>query len=273
MRGRLPRLRATTAGLPRARTSAHGCRAASRAPGSSASSGASRRSASPRAGSRTGRPRPGGPCPRGSARRHRATDRRGDEPRQPPEPRTQLAARRLADQGAALVGVRAREEPVERHVRVAVVRIAVREGELRGLGHDVHELRLAQRGDVEAFEQAQLLEPGRALPPRRRLAHRQPAVVDGRGRLERRAPARQVVPGEEAFVLAREPVDLLGDEALVVDAPRALDRPVGLVRAGGATSRRAAGCGRSSRAAAPAGRGRPTPATRAAAARRARSSP
>ena len=61
--------RATTAGPPRARTSARACRAASRATGSRASSGASRRTASRRRGCRTGRRRRGARCRRASAPR------------------------------------------------------------------------------------------------------------------------------------------------------------------------------------------------------------
>ena len=90
----------------------------------------------------------------------------------------------------------------------------------------MHELGIAQRAHVEALEQAELLQRGRALPPRPCLADREPAVVDGRGRLEGRTPAREVVARQQASLLAGEAIDLFRDEPLVVDLPRAFDLPL-----------------------------------------------
>ena len=216
--------RATTAIPPRARTSARACRAASRAPGSSASSAASRRSASPRACSRTGRRRRRGRCRRASARRLRPAHRRpSTSAGSRPSPGRSSPLASLADQLPPLGGVLPGEQPVERNVGVAVARVAVGERELRRLREDVHELGLAERGDVDPLEHHELLQPRRPLPPRRRLAHRQPAVVDGRRRLERRPPPGEIVARQQPAAFAREAVDLLRHEALVVDAPRALD--------------------------------------------------
>ena len=78
-------------------------------------------------------------------------------------------------------------------------------------------------GEVEALEQRELLQADRPLAPRAGLADREPAVVERDRRLERRAPAAQVVAGQEPAALAREAVDLLCDEALVEHAARALD--------------------------------------------------
>src|SRR5262249_35932028 len=73
------------------------------------------------------------------------------------------------------------------------------------------------------LQQRELLQPHRSLSPGAGLAHRQPSVVERRGLLERRAPLAEIVTVEQAAVLAREAVDLLGDEALVEDDTRAFD--------------------------------------------------
>ena len=78
-------------------------------------------------------------------------------------------------------------------------------------------------GEVEAVEQRELLQAHRPRRPRQRLADGEAAVLELRDRLERRPPAGQVVAGEEAALGRDEAVDLLGDEALVVRAPRLLD--------------------------------------------------
>src|SRR3954469_1633234 len=141
-----------------------------------------------------------------------------------PKPGPELGARVLADQRTALIGVLPREQHLERNIAaVAVTRVAVCERELRRLRRDVHELGLAERGDVEAFEQAQLLQRGRPLSPRPRLAHREAAIVDRRRRLETRAPRGEVVARQQPTLLAREAIDLLRDEARVVDISCALD--------------------------------------------------
>ena len=127
---------------PRARTSARACRAASRAPGSPASSAASRRSASRRRGCRSGRRRRGARCRRGvgsaSARRRRPSPPAATSSRQPRRRRAAARPTPVADERAALVVVRAREQPLERDVvtAVAVERLAVGERELRALDDD-----------------------------------------------------------------------------------------------------------------------------------------
>ena len=255
-RERRPRPRsragATTAVPPRARTSAPACRAASRERGSSASSAASPRSASRRRGCRSGRRRRGGRCRPGSARPRRA--RRATtsgEVRQVPEARPKLAARVLADELAPLVRVLAREQALERHVGVAVQRVAVRERELGALRRDVHELGLAQPGDVEAREQRELLQAGGPLAPGSGLADGQAAVVDRRGRLERRLPrgrgrrrsaARRWRRSSGRSRRRRSPRRRRGGRGRA--RPRGSRRAPR--RAAGARWRRAAGCGTSS---------------------------
>ena len=72
-------------------------------------------------------PRVGSPAP-GVRRRRR---------RQPPHSRLVVVGRVVRDEGAALVVVVLREQRLEWHLGVAVERVAVGEGELRALGHDV----------------------------------------------------------------------------------------------------------------------------------------
>ena len=111
------RARATTAGPPRARTSARATRAASRARGSSASSAASRRSASPRSRfpNRSATSRCTVSPARGLSRAGTclaAADECGRRPR--PGRSSPLASSPI--ERAALVGVLPREQPVERDV-------------------------------------------------------------------------------------------------------------------------------------------------------------
>ena len=205
-------------------------------------------------------PRVGSPAPGVDRGARRRCGRR-------PDARAGSSARRvLADERAPLVVVRLREQRLERHLAVAVERLAVGEGELRALGDDVDELGRRELGEVEAVEQRELLQAHRPGRPRQRLADGQPAVLERGDRLERRPPARHVVAGEQAALGGDEAVDLLGDEALVVRAraparspPRASRRATRRGCAG--RSRRAPGCGRARRPRAPAGRARPSRAT------------
>ena len=134
-----------------------------------------------------------------------------------------LLGRVLADERAPLVVVGLREQRLQRHLAVAVERIPVGERELGALGDDVDELGRRELGEIEAVEERELLQPHRPGRPRQRLADRQPAVLELGDRLERRAPARHVLAGEEPAFGGGEPVDLLGDEALVVRAAGLLD--------------------------------------------------
>src|SRR5471032_2889535 len=77
---------------------------------------------------------------------------------QPAHARPKLAARIFADQLATLVRVRAREQAIERNLRVSVYRVTIRERKLGALGGDVDELGLAQHRHVEALEQGELLQ-------------------------------------------------------------------------------------------------------------------
>src|SRR5207237_8785037 len=116
------------------------------------------------------------------------------------------------------------EQAVERDaVDVAVEGLAVGVRELRALGDDVHALGRRQRGEIEAMEQRELLEEDRPLAPGAGLAHGPAAVLVPHRRLERGAPAREVVSGEEPAAGCAEAVDRLRDEAAVEDVARALD--------------------------------------------------
>ena len=138
--------------------------------------------------------------------------------------RLDLRGRLVPDEGAALLRVPGREQRVERDLLgVAVEGVAVGERKLRALGHDVDELGLGQLGEVVPLEQRELLERRRPCPPRACLADREPAVVEHDRRLERRLPRGEVVAREQAAFGLAEARDLLGDEALVVRLPRALD--------------------------------------------------
>jgi hypothetical protein len=146
----------------------------------------------------------------------------------------QVERGRLADQPATLVCVVRREQPLERdvdEVRIAVEGLAVGERELGAFDGHVDELRRRERRQIEAGEQRELLQHGWPLTPRPRLADGRAAVVDGHRRLERRAPGREVVAGEQAAVRRTEAVDRLRDEASVEELSRALD--LGLARAAG----------------------------------------
>ena len=87
----------------------------------------------------------------------------------------------------------------------------------------MHQLAFLEAPDVVSLEQTELLQCDRALTPRPRLADGDAAVVDRHGRFERCPPAGEVITREEATLLTREAVDLVGDEALVEDASRAVE--------------------------------------------------
>ena len=90
----------------------------------------------------------------------------------------------------------------------------------------MHELRLRGRAEVEAFEQRQLLQEHRALPPRAGLEHRVAAVVERKRLLKRRGPAGRVVTGQEPVLRPHETVDRSRDEARVPRVPGARDLPL-----------------------------------------------
>src|SRR5262249_33741230 len=131
--------------------------------------------------------------------------------------------RRLAHELAALRVVLVREEDVHGNIDVSVERVAVGERELRALGDDVHELGLGEFRDVEALEERELLETDGARTPGTRLADREPAVLVGADRLDRRLPLREVLACEQAALGRTEAVDLVGDEPLVEEPASTLD--------------------------------------------------
>ena len=115
--------------------------------------------------------------------------------------RTELGRRFVFHQPPPLFRVLPREQVRQRHVgesRIAVPGLAVGEGELRALRHCVHVLgaRMAERRELEALEQAQLLQEDGRLAPRTCLQHCQPGVVDGEGRLVGRPPVAQIPFGQ-----------------------------------------------------------------------------
>src|SRR3954451_10845750 len=73
------------------------------------------------------------------------------------EPGTELAPGFGADEVAALLRVRAREQFAQRHGRgVPVPGLAVREGELRALENRVHVLDAEECTEIEALDQREL---------------------------------------------------------------------------------------------------------------------
>ena len=119
--------------------------------------------------------------------------------------------------------------------RVAVIGLAVGEGELHRLRHAVDELRPAQVGgcDAAALEHPQRLEERGPLAPDAAFPDGPALVVDRQGRLVARFPAGHVFARQHAFPaparrvhhagLAHPAVDGLGDEACGEGPTRRLD--------------------------------------------------
>ena len=120
---------------------------------------------------------------------------RFDDVRQLPESRLVGARCVVVDERAAAVVVLARQERVERNIGVAVQRVAVGERELRAFRHDMDELGIGKRRNVEALQQCELLQRDGTASPRAGLADGDSAVVVRGRRLERCAPRREVVDG------------------------------------------------------------------------------
>jgi hypothetical protein len=154
------------------------------------------------------------------------------------EPGPQLERRLLGvDQRAALRGIVAREQRFDRHVRearVAIARVAVRERELRGLEPEMERVgaRGILRGQIEALEQAQLLQKHRALSPGPGLPDARTAVVDRERVFDRARVARKIRRGDQPGVLlparvahrdAREVVDRLRTRAAIERVARGAD--------------------------------------------------
>ena len=194
-------------------------------------------------------------------------------------PRPELGRRLVTDELAPAVGIGRREELVHGHVdevRVAVPRLAIGERELRALGHRVHVLgaRMAEGGEIESFEQAELLEEHGRLAPRTCLEHGQAVVVDREGLLVRRPPVAEILLREQPRVpLARAVHPLLGLEAQEGVGDTRHRAPTRSGRRGPTSSppprprcactwQRASGCGAALPARAPGGTPAPTTSTR-----------
>ena len=119
-------------------------------------------------------------------------------------------------------------------LRITVVRLAVGKGELRALDDGVQVVGrvVAHALQVEAVEQAELLQEHRSLRPRTALVHIDPAEVDAARRLRRRTPRCHVVHGQQPGVLLAAGVeqrvgdeadDALGDRTAVERVARRLD--------------------------------------------------
>ena len=116
-----------------------------------------------------------------------------------------LKRRLLTNQPAALGGIVLREQLIERHVVeawVAVVGLAVGEGQLGALNHRVQVLRrvVAHRLQVELLQQGQLLQEHRALGPAGALEDIQTVVVQADRLFEARLPFGEVFIGQQARV-------------------------------------------------------------------------
>ena len=110
------------------------------------------------------------PAPRRHRRRRRTSEFAGVRP--PGDARPQLARRCRRDQLPALVRRTARQQGRQRDVvDVAVPGLTIGEGQLRDLGHLMHELGTA-RLQIKSVEHEQLLQQHRSLAPRAGLEDR-----------------------------------------------------------------------------------------------------
>ena len=171
----------------------------------------------------------------GAERPHRMRDLRlvaGDDAR----PQLQRGA--LADQPAPSGRIILGEQGRQRHlheIRVAVIGLAIGEGELHRLDDMVDEFGTgrAHPGEIDAFEDLQRLQEGRTLAPRADLEDLPVVIGHGGRRLIGRLVIRHVLRGQQALVAAAggihhllraaEAVHRLGDEALVPGVIGALD--------------------------------------------------
>ena len=108
---------------------------------------------------------------------------------------------------------------------IAVVGLAIGEGELGGLdnGVDVVGGVVAHRGEVEAFEQLELLQEDGALRPGSALEDGHAAVVRARGRLDARGEALEVGGAEQAAVGVGPRDDFARDVAAVEALARGVE--------------------------------------------------
>ena len=149
----------------------------------------------------------GSPTPAASASSALLSTRARRGVRPSGEPGWSSPRRLVADQLAALVRVLAGEQFLHRDSakRVAVPRLAVCERELRALGEacDVRPRCVSSSGEVEAFEQPQLLEEDGRLAPRAGLSARsargsRPPAAPRSGGASREGPPPPAAPGAVA---------------------------------------------------------------------------
>ena len=120
-------------------------------------------------------------------------------------------------------------------IRIAVVTLAVREGELERLRHQMGKGRAIriEPSQIIALEHLQHLQQHRPLGPGPALPDLPAVVIDADRGFGARAPARHVLPGQHAFApraaavhdtgLAQVAVDGVGDEPFVEGPARRLD--------------------------------------------------
>ena len=140
---------------------------------------------------------------------------------------------------AADVGVFAGQQAFHRHVdeiRVAIVGVAVGEGQLQRLQHRVDVLCrvVAHALEVAAFQDAQGVQIHRPLAPRAAGVNVDALVVNHRRNIHADGETGQVVHGEPAALAADEGHHLLGDLARVEQVPGRLQAALATLTGGSA---------------------------------------
>ena len=130
-----------------------------------------------------------------------------------------------------------------REARIAVARLAVREGELRTLDPGMQRVDCLEshRAQLESLQQPQLLQEDRTLAPGRALEDARAAVADCKrlldrslvaGQILRREQSRVRAPADVAEFLLEEFLDLFGGTSLVKRVARGADPLLARARAG-----------------------------------------
>ena len=153
----------------------------------------------------------------------------------------EVVGRPLRDQGTAAGAVVLRQQVIERHVRVAVVRLPVRERELLRLQDGVRP-QLGGRIKVPVLEpgqDGQGLQQRRPLAPRPGLGDRVAPELHGGGRLIPGFESRQIVQGEHSAVIRARGMPVRGLNRLHHGAGH---EPLPPLAPGRINSRLAGGC-------------------------------